>query len=108
MVGSAPRSRGSWASYRLQLVCPPEAATTAQTQLRASLRATGLEEWFMVAAPVPGLWALWWDDQQIWHGVTVDPGAWETAILEGRWARGLAVVNRPAAHVLIRGGAAGR
>lgn len=43
-----------WAPYRMELVCPLEAATTAQSQLQASLRATALDDWFRVAAPAPG------------------------------------------------------
>ena len=74
--------------YRLQLVCPPDAADTAHTQLLAALGATALDDWFTVLTPVSGSWTLWWDDQRIWHGVTADPRAWEAALLEGWWGAG--------------------
>lgn len=80
--------QSSRAPYRLQLRCPTEAADIAQAQLMGALEETALDDWFTVAAPVPGLWALWWDDQMIWTGFTVDPRAWAQALLESWWGSG--------------------
>lgn len=78
----------SYHAYRLQLVCPPEAADIAQTQLRETLEKTGLDDWFTVAAPICGPWALLWDDRALWRGEALDEPAWEDALLEGWWGEG--------------------
>lgn len=82
------RPSPSSALYRLQLVCPRTSAAPAQAQLVQVLTETGLDDWFTLAAPIPGAWCLWWDATAIWRGEDTDPEAWSEALLDGWWGSG--------------------
>ncbi|PSR20012.1 MAG: hypothetical protein C7B45_17025 [Sulfobacillus acidophilus] len=86
--GYDQRPSPSCAPHRLQLVCPRAAAAQAQGQLIRVLAETALDDWFTLAAPIPGAWSLWWDDTPIWSGPDPNPPAWRDALLEGWWGSG--------------------
>ncbi len=88
MSSTTQRSNLAWTPYRLQLMCPPDVADHAQSQLIRVLAETALDDWFTVAAPISGTWSLWWDTTAIWRGEGLDPESWCEALLDGWWGSG--------------------